>query len=670
MSTSRACLVGIICLLFLTAPPSGAEPPRTDDYGDPLPPGAVARLGTVRLRHVLRDGSGASCVAFSPDGKTLVSGGDVGLCAWDVATGKNLGWFATTAPATSAQFMPDGKTIVTADNRGSIRVWQAGTGKLLREMKQFFRAHQSFLSANGAVAGGSHSGEVRLWDTVTGQERMARKEEERSLFFSAALSPDGKTLVVSGEGNRAHLLEVSNGKELRLIEGPNKAPHLQEGYARQREESLCCFAFAPDGKTLAGISGKESFSVWNVADGRLRFTIKDCCGALAFAPDGKYLVCGGEQEIRLYETETGKEVRRFDQHAGVVRDLAFSPDGNTVASAEGCTINLWKVATGKRLHALAGHATPVFRVAFSPDGRRLASGDGGEGTVIVWSLKDRKPRHRFVGHMAIVFSVVFSPDGKVLATGDGVGGAGSYDAQIRIWDLSAGRLLRQFPAHLNSVGSLAFSPDGKRLASAGHDARAKVWEVATGKRLLQIRGEDTWRKSVAFSPDGKTLLVSGSPGELALWRVDSGRKVRDLGTDGDESRAIENAVFLPGGCTVLTRESGNDSSKLDEARFWDAETGRLLRSFSFGDTESSQGPLALAPDGNMLAVRSGIRDPVIQLWDTNTGKRVGRIRGHNGGPPASLAFSPDSKILASGGQDTTVLLWDVARRGWSTAGPS
>src|SRR5262249_47476162 len=108
-----------------SGPPDRQSPPRekarADNYGDPLPPAAVARLGTVRLRHIVRDGSGAACLAFSPDGKKLVSGGDVGLCMWDVVTGKELGWFREQAPASKVRFSPNGETLTTLDQRGVIR---------------------------------------------------------------------------------------------------------------------------------------------------------------------------------------------------------------------------------------------------------------------------------------------------------------------------------------------------------------------------------------------------------------------------------------------------------------------------------------------------------------------------------------------------------------------
>jgi WD40 repeat protein len=647
-------------------PASGATAP-VDDYGDPLPPGARARLGTVRLRHVVRDGSGSACVAFSPDGKVLVSGGDVGARAWDVATGKELGLFRERAAATAAWFSPDGKTLLTADNNGVVCRWQAGRRSLLMQPNEpgHFRpsGRASLLSANGQVAGVvGMEGDIRLWDLATGKQLLDWKGPLGSLPYSAAVSPDGKMLAVSGDGNRAHLLDVPTGKEIRHIEGPNRAPHLQPGFPRMRLESLCWFAFSPDGRLLAGAAGQD-WGLWEVATGRLRYTAKGVQGRFAFSPDGRLVACGAEGAIRLYNAADGREIRRFERHPGFVYALAFAPDGKTLASAEGYTISLWDVATGRRRHAFAGHESPVVCLAYSPDGTALSSGDDEEGELIVWDLQAHKPRHTFRGHYRGVLSVAWSPDGTLLATGDGLAGGstGGFDAQIRLWGLAEGRLVRHFPGHINSVQSLAISPDGRLLASAGHDARAKLWDVATGKRLLQIRGADSSGKTVAFSRDGKALLLAGTSGELALWRVASGQKLRDLGPAGDERRQVLGAAFLPDGRTVLSREStAEGGSPPLVIRLHDGATGRPLRSFPVTTANPSYAPWALSPDGKTLAEVSGdFKESALLLWDTTTGKQVGRLGGSPGVVISALAFSPDGQTLASGGRDTTILLWDV-----------
>jgi WD40 repeat protein len=651
------------------------EPLLVDDDGDPLPTGAIARLGS----HRLRQRAGPVGLAFSPDGKTLVSAGGLETLAWDVATGKNLEWFKRTFAAEAVRFSDDGKVLVSASSQPinlTIQHWEAGTGKLLHRSEsddRHFNGWRSWFSANGKVMGvqGHYYGDVqfRVWDVESGKQLFASEQTDPPRMWLQALSPDGKTLLATLAGYRAQLIEISTGKLVREFLGPGSPPHLTSEYPSPPETLYCC-TFSPRGDLLAAMGHdfacvwkvQTGNHIWRVRTGKLRHPLPANQGRLAFSPDGKYLALADWEGIRLFEASTGKETPRFEPHAAWINALTFSPDGKILAAAEAYAVSLWDVATGKRLHHFVGHESPVISLAFAPDNSVVASGDGQSGTLIVWDVKTRKPRYVLEGHYPGVRAIAYSADGKLLATGDG---GQPYvlplglDAQIRIFNAAEGKLLRQFSGHLDGVQNLAFAPDGKALGSAGADERAKFWDVATGKCLHQMRWDRSWNNLESFSPDGQSLLLCSAAGELVVYRVHSGGKTHDRGAAWQVQNPLAFAAFLPHDKTIVAHMCAPGWKETSEIRIWDSESGRLIRSFPIENHHSYHEPHAISPDGRTLAaVGVADRTGTIDLWDMATGKLWSRFPQEKA---LALAFSADSQLLASSSGDTTVLLWDVHR---------
>jgi WD40 repeat protein len=216
--------------------------------------------------------------------------------------------------------------------------------------------------------------------------------------------------------------------------------------------------------------------------------------------------------------------------------------------------------------------------------------------------------------------------------------------------------------HLDGIHALAFSADGRVLASAGCDARARVWDPARGRRLTQVRGAEALR-TVALT--GDTLVLGCAPGELGLWRTTDGSLLASLGTQDNPKRQVMLARTLAAG-QVLSVERADPRAPL-MARLWDTRTGKEIRSVLIKvppfHWRLLPGALDVSPDGQLLAVV----DPELYtgtgvfLWDLSTGELVGKVEGHRGGVQA-VAFGPSGKVLATGSNDCTVLLWSVARR--------
>jgi WD40 repeat protein len=623
------------------------RPDARDLHGDPLPPHAIARLGTLRLRH---DGEVGS-VAVSPDGKMVVSAtGISGARVWDTSTGRELDRFRGKIRAGFVTFSADGRTFLAMWGDDTFQQFDIATGQLKREAKlgeRLFSANAVHFSADRSlVLFTDRTYHFGIWEVDSGKLRFHVHLPTSKGSLPLAFSPDGNTVATHDDTGTFRLWDGATGKELTRLQG-------QEDWGTP-------MGFSPDSKNLVTVKG-TTLSFWDVKNKKQLQQIPGGGWPIAFSPDGNTLAFGSGNAICLYDLARGRELCRCEGHqdwrVGGNLAVIFSPDGKVLASGGGDhTVILWDAATGKPLHPFDGHRGTVNSLAFAPDGKSLASGGNEDGTLLVWDLATSKVLSRHPKHRQAVLSVAYSPDGKIIATGDGTRNAGGNPMKIRLWDVAGGQLLREFDAHRNGVYCLAFSANGKLLASGGGDDTAKLWETATGKEVQQFvmdsRSDQVYL--LALSPDSKTLVLMSQKGGLQLCDVDRGKV---LGGLDSRQRNIRLVRFSADGRTLVT--VGTNFQQALTADVWDVKTWKVTREVEISADRVWVGDgLALSPDAKTLAVPS--RDHSVCVWDLDAGKELFRFSGH-AGRISSLAFSPDGRRLASGSEDTTVLLWDLVR---------
>jgi RNA polymerase sigma factor (sigma-70 family) len=636
--------------------PAGAPGARVDGDGESLPQGAVLRLGSLRLRHR----SALRSVAFTPDGKLLVSAGwDRVIRGWDPATGKQVrDLLAPERGVDAIAFSPDGKLLAGAGMAGDVLLWDAATGRELRRLGghrgqvhgiAFAPKGDRLLSGDEAVA--------RLWDVATGKVLHVLDVGQEGVS-AVAFSPDGRLIAAGSAKGTAFVWETDTGKRVQQLRGEGNYVH--------------ALAFSPDGTALLSAVLNGRAAVWEVTTGKplppLPGQQRDV-HSLAFAPDGKLLATGsGSGQLHLWEWPARKERWHVSAHPDTVQTLSFAPDGKTLASGSAeSAVRLWDVATGKPLCLTAGHQERVTAVAYSPDGSTIITG-AWDRTVRVWDAASGKERTTLtVGtekeearspfRVGTVAHLTLAPDGKLLAVV-------RADESVRFWELPSGK-----ESYRLQGSCVAISPDGRLMACGGRGTQGpevnmgviRLVEPATGKLVRELQGHKTQIAALTFTPDGATLLSrgmvlfgfrTGEPGEsetefLRVWDVATGKQRRAF----PGAERVAGLTLSPDGRTLATYADFGKAIVLLET----ATGGR--RAELRGHTETLF-QVAFAPDGRTLA--SGSMDGTIRLWDLPTGKEVGRLEGHRGWV-LDLAFSPDGRRLASVGLDTTALVWDVAR---------
>jgi WD40 repeat protein len=583
-----------------------------------------------------------SGVAFSPDGTRLASASADGSArVWDAATGREvLHLRGHGSGLVHPTFSPDGTHIACPSPDGTAIVWDARTGEEIYTLTGHTAAVKrvAFSPDGRRLASASQDGTARLWDVRTGREECVFRGHVKYLA-GVAFSPDGRSLAACGEDpwredGEVTVWDTGTHKEVRSLRSPYR---------------VTAITYSPDGRQLACSCADEAVRVWESETGREVYSLWGHAGqvfGVAFSPDGTRLASGGsDQVVRAWDLATRREVFSFRGHSDAVVGVAFSPDGRRLASASrDRTVKLWAVAESQPAVALRGGAGAVWGVAFSPDGRRLASATQ-EGIVQVWDVAAGALAHSAQAHEKTAGAVAFSQDREALVSGGG-------DGLVKVWDAKTGAPRAVLPRSAAGIQGLALSPDGRLLASASATwdpttkfgyvgVQVRVWDLQAGAELFSeaVPGVNC----VAFSPDGRRLACGGE--EVTVREASTGQLVLSLRGHSDVVQAV---AFSPDGRRVAS------ASRDRTVRVWDAADGRPLLTLE-GHTGGVTS-VAFSPDGRRVA--SGCDDRTVRLFSADSGEETLALRAGLG-PVHCLAFTPDGHRLASGGWDGVVRVWDA-----------
>lgn len=574
---------------------------------------------------------------FSVDGKLLATSDTQGkIVVRQVKDGQVIQSFQHIDWLWSVAFSPNGKTLVTGGINQTLRLWDIATGSCIQTFSGDEHTHYIYsvsFSPNGQiVASGSGDFTLKLWSVKTGRCLKTLKSHSHRVY-TVAFSPKGDTLISGSADKTIKLWDVKTGKCLRTFVGS--------------PDDIWSVAFSPNGKTLASAGYDAKIRLWDLVTGECLQVFSGHISrifSVAFSADGQYLASGGDDHlVKVWDLYAGKCVHTLRGHTNRIFSVAFHSQNPHLLATGGSDrqLLLWDIKTGQRLQTLQGYGNGVWSVASHSQSSLVASGSE-DGVVRIWDLETEDCIQTLEGHRMLIWTVAFSPQGDRVATS-------SYDCTVKVWNLTTGECLYTFPINCLPSRPVAFNSSGEILATSGNSQgdhyAIQLWDLQSGNLQQSLLKHLDVVSSLAFASH-RPLLVSGSYDQtVKVWNPLKGECLLSL--EG-HSNIVWSVGFHPQKAVVA---SGSEDGTV---KLWDINTGECLETFS-GHSSGVLG-IQFSPQGDLLA--SSSRDRTIKLWNIKTGECVQTLSGHTD-QVWSGDFTPNGLNVISGSLDWTIKLWDV-----------
>ena len=456
----------------------------------------------------LSGGGRVRCVVFDPRGESLFTADANTVKQWSLPLGSPMAEFhGQKGPFNCLAISPDGRTLVTGGQNGDVRLWdvtQRASIQIIMSANGMAAVRSLAFSPDGVLlAVGRDDGTIQHWETNSQCMRLSWIGHEKPVI-SLAFARFG---IGFGSASASNAKIWSDGTTQDKITVDLSGDSV--------------VVFSPDLRAIA-VGCYQKVECWDMATGKSSQTLK-CFGSafesLAWGKAGKILFGGNsDNTITAWDLSKALNTRTLRAHRMAITDMAFSPDGKLLATGSyDKTVKLWEVASGRERVTLYGNSSPALCLAFSPNNHLLAVGCGNnllllgnnDNTIRLWALDridtEKQPVSTCQGHTASVRDIVFSPDSRTLASG-------SMDKTVVLWDVLTGDRKATLDGTIQyvmdrSVNCVAFSPTGEDIASGSEGGTVRLWDVYTHRMHTVLRhlGDVS---GVGFAPDGRTLATS------------------------------------------------------------------------------------------------------------------------------------------------------------------